>query len=198
MRIYRIASTRFSSHALPYQYDDLEPIISKETFDEHYSHHYKGYLRKTNKLINGMYKDKNLKEIIKSTKQQDLYNNAAQVWNHEFYWNSLTTETVKPSKNLTDIIKKSCHSIPSLKNKIIEEGNKHFGSGWIWAIKKKDQIEIITTSNAEIPKNPLMTIDIWEHAYYLDYKYNKNQYLKNIIKLINWNFLEKNYELNQF
>ena len=195
MRIYRIASgKRFNVEKLPYSREALYPVISKDAIDQHYGFHYKGYVRKTNDLVGEMYGDKSLRQVIVCTKNKDVFVNAAQVWNHEFYWNSLTPEEKYPDGYLSDLMQASFGSLSDMKGEIIEKGKSLFGSGWLWLLKSGEKLEIETTENAEtfVDKSPLLVIDLWEHAYYLDYKHDKEKYLKNIFDILNWDFASNN------
>lgn len=179
---------------LPFNFSDLEPYISEKTIQEHYNYHYKIYLRKLFKLIKGTkYEKLDILDVVNLSKKEnkyDIFNNSAQVANHEFYFKSLKLGT----KN------------ELLKNKLLpdflDHGSSLFGSGWVWFVQERQNkdILIINTSNAERPsenKYKLLAVcDIWEHAYYLDYKSKRNQYLKNFINyLINWDFIEHNLSI---
>lgn len=197
---------------LPYDLDALAPHISKETLEYHYGKHHKTYVDNLNKLIqNTEYADKSLEEIIKiSSVGGAIFNNAAQIFNHSFYWNCLTPNKTglpnqptsgRNSKNIFLItIEKTFGSLEEFKNKFSQAAFSIFGSGWAWLIKRKDfynmELEIITTSNAQTPiandLQPLLTCDVWEHAYYIDYRNARAKYIEAFWKIVNWSFVEKN------
>ena len=189
------------AQTLPYQRHLLTPTLSKETVDFHYDKHHIGYMKKLNSLITSTkYEDNTLEDIIKkSYKLRDIniYNNAAQVWNHNFYWNSLGLNNDIPS-NIHRLINDSFETIQSFKNQVIDKGTSLFGSGWIWLIQNSDnkKLNLITTLNAENPLTlgviPVLTIDLWEHSYYIDYRNDRKAYLTNIVKCLDWNFANKN------
>ena len=184
---------------LPYANDALTPIISAETIEYHYGKHHAAYVTNLNNLIEGgEHEKKSLEEIIKSS-TGPVFNNAAQVWNHSFYWNCLTpNKSTQPSKELADAIDKQFGS----KAQFIEHFNKsavgNFGSGWTWLVKNQDSsLEIINTSNAATPltqgKKAILTVDVWEHAYYVDYRNLRAKYCEKIWEIINWDFASKNF-----
>lgn len=230
---------------LPYKLDELEPYITKETLEYHYGKHHATYVDNLNKLIqNTAFAVKSLEEIIK-TSSGAIFNNAAQVFNHSFYWNCLTpnpTNTLtnkfsndvhnsnhknkhnqngsqnnnnnninkhnnmNNTKNIFLIsIEKTFGSLEEFKNKFSQAAFSIFGSGWAWLVKRKDQdfynikLEIITTSNANTPitdeLQPLLTCDVWEHAYYIDYRNARAKYIEAFWNIVNWNFVEKNFHL---
>lgn len=191
----------FKLFKLPYKKNDLEPFLSKETIEFHYEKHYKNYLNNLNNLIkNTIFENQPLEEIIKNSKNS-IFNNAAQVWNHEFYWKCLTPHSKsKPSEKIIKTIENQFFSLKKFKQEFIDKSSKNFGSGWTWLIKSKNSLKIINTKNAENPikskkhKTILLVVDIWEHAYYIDYRHMRLKYLENFWKIINWNFLEKNLE----
>jgi len=188
---------------LPYKKNSLEPYISSETINFHYEKHHKTYVENLNKLIhNTSYNNQSLEKIIISSKNA-IFNNAAQVWNHNFYWNCLTEPHISKKSyiNNNKFIQKISDNFESF-NKFKEEFSMqalgNFGSGWTWLVKtKNNQLEIFNTKNADTPimhnKIPLMTIDIWEHAYYIDYRNVRLQYIKSFWQIINWNFISNNY-----
>ncbi len=187
---------------LPYEGSLLSPIISSETVDFHYNKHHKGYVDKLNGLISGTeLEDKNLEYIIKSAYQEQnlpIFNNAAQIWNHDFYWKSITGHQNHPSGKLAALIEKNFASVEDFINKLVDKGATLFGSGWVWLVQNEEDLSlsILQTSNADLPlvknKTPLFTIDVWEHAYYIDYRNNRVKYLNEIVKLINWEFVSDN------
>ena len=232
---------------LPYSRDTLKPTISKETISFHYDKHHKGYVDKLNKLIEGShYESLSLENIVKESyisKDTKVFNNAAQIWNHDFYWNSIGVKNI-PNPNINNIfsneqltdlnldkseetteknesvtkqdeeienlpvsgifkkIYEDFNSLDEFYDKFIEAGANLFGSGWIWLVQDKDtlKLEIIQTYNADSPmlhgKIAILTVDVWEHAYYIDYKNDRLSYLKNVIKFhLNWDFAKNNIQL---
>jgi Fe-Mn family superoxide dismutase len=185
---------------LPYAHDELTPHISKETIEFHYNKHHQTYVTNLNNLIvETEYENLPLEEIIKKS-QGGVFNNAAQIWNHTFYWNSLSPNGGgQPENKLLEIIKDSFGSFESFKEKFSKTAITTFGSGWAWLVKKQDgKLDIISTSNAETPLTisgvkPLLTCDVWEHAYYIDYRNARPQYLNAFWSLVNWEFALNNY-----
>lgn len=194
---------------LPYDKNVLEPYISEETFTFHHEKHHKGYVDNLNKLITGTkFENLELKNIILNTYQKvefiSIFNNAAQVWNHNFYFNSIHPNGGDlPSGDLMDKIKETFGSFDLFKQELKNLSISQFGSGWIWiVVDKNKKLSITKTSNAETPicqdLKPLITIDVWEHAYYLDYQNRRADYVDVFIsKLINWNFALKNLQNNE-
>ncbi len=192
---------------LPYNYTALNPVISTQTLHYHYDKHYSGYVTKTNELIQSSPMDHmNLTELVlfsaEDKKLIKIFNQSAQVWNHEFYWNSLTTEEKNKylSDDLMTAVIKNFGSVNQLKNDLIRQGLAHFGSGWLWLIAQPGKLKIQTTSNAQTPltqKNtvPLLCIDLWEHTYYLDWQNLRKDYLQGVLdNLINWQFANQNLQ----
>ena len=186
---------------LPYDLDALEPLISRETLDYHYNKHHAGYVNKLNGLINDSdYEELSLEEIIHESKQgSNIFNNAAQIWNHTFYWHSMMPDVqTKPGKKLIEKIDRDFGSLDNLKEKFLNAAKGQFGSGWAWLVRNRDgSLGLETTGNADTVirqnKQPLLVCDVWEHAYYIDYRNNRPEYLEQFWKLINWEFVEKNY-----
>jgi len=183
---------------LPYASDALAPCISKETIEFHYGKHHATYVNNLNKLIKGTeFENLTLEEIVKKS-SGGIFNNAAQVWNHTFYWNCLAPKAGgNPSGNIADAVNKGFGNFEAFKEKFTNTAITTFGSGWAWLVKNKDgALEIISTSNASTPmtegKTALLTCDVWEHAYYIDYRNARAQYVENFWKLVNWNFVNKN------
>ncbi|BCG49655.1 superoxide dismutase [Candidatus Profftella armatura (Diaphorina cf. continua)] len=188
---------------LPYKFDALSPRISKETLEFHYNKHHKNYLNNLNKLIKKTkFENMSLEEIIKNSSSGPIFNNAAQVWNHSFYWKCMSPENnIKIDNQLIIEIKNKWGSLKKFKENFIEFGVNNFGSGWVWLIKKNNNsLEIINTSNAITPLNtsdtPLLTMDVWEHAYYIDYRNNRLRYIENFLDIVNWDFVFKNFKKN--
>lgn len=185
---------------LPFEKDALEPHISAKTLDFHHGKHHSAYLTNLNKLIEGTaLASEPLEEIIKKTvndvAQAGIFNNAAQVWNHTFYWNSMKPNGGGiPTGNIAQKINAYFGNYSNFIEHLKNAGLTQFGSGWAWLVLKNDKLEIIKTSNADTPIAhgiiPLLTIDVWEHAYYLDYQNRRGDYLDAFIKyLINWDFV---------
>jgi len=188
----------FDLPPLPYNQNALEPYISKETIEYHYDKHHRGYVNKLNALIKGTdLEKKKLEEIIKKTTNKSIFNNAAQVFNHTFYWNSMSPKKLKPGKTTEILLKKYFGSLETFKEEFIKAAITLFGSGWVWLIQKKDgTLAIKQTGNAGCPikdgEKPILTCDVWEHAYYIDYRNLRKKYVENWWNLINWDFVEKN------
>jgi len=187
---------------LPYSNDALAPVISQETIEYHYGKHHQGYVNKLNTAIEGTPNaDVGLEDLIKKvhgqTNEQGLFNNAAQVWNHSFYWNCLSPSGGgDPSGAAANAINKSFGDFASFKEKFSTAAATQFGSGWAWVVKTDDGIAIETTANADTPiatgKSAILTLDVWEHAYYVDYRNARPKYIEEFWKIINWDFFSKN------
>ena len=193
----------FELQPLPYEEHALAPIISKETISFHYGKHHATYLKNLNELIKGSTFEKlSLEEIIiQSAKasEQAIFNNAAQVWNHDFYWKSLLPQkqqTQPTDSALLNLIQRDFGSVENLKNALKTTALSQFGSGWCWLVLDAGKLDVIRTPNAQNPlgsAKPLLCIDIWEHAYYLDYQNRRAEYLNGVIEnLLNWNFATQN------
>lgn len=196
----------FELPQLPYELDALEPYISKETLEYHYGQHHQTYVNKLNTLLqeydNREVSEQSLEEIIIRLKEGPIFNNAAQAWNHEFYWHcmkpALSSENT-PEGALLMNIQRAFDSLESFKETFFTTAITLFGSGWAWLVKNKDgKLEILSTSNADNPmiqeKKPLLTCDVWEHAYYIDTRNNRPKYVNNFWALVNWDFVAKNFE----
>ncbi len=184
---------------LPYAIDALAPIISQETLEYHYGKHHNTYVTNLNKLIKGTeFENSSLEEIIKKS-SGGVFNNAAQIWNHTFYWNGLSPDGGgKPVGSLADAINTEFGSFNAFKEKFATSAATNFGSGWTWLVKNQNgSLEIINTSNAGCPltenKTPLLTCDVWEHAYYIDYRNARPKYVEAFWGLVNWNFVASNF-----
>jgi Fe-Mn family superoxide dismutase len=190
----------FQLPELPFAKDALEPHISKETLDYHYDKHHNTYVVKLNGLIEGTdFEGKSLEDIIK-TSSGGVFNNAAQVWNHTFYWHCLSPNGGgEPTGDVAEAITKAFGSFDEFKTQFTNAAVTNFGSGWTWLVKKADgSVAIVNTSNAETPvthdgETPLLTVDVWEHAYYIDYRNVRPDYLAAFWKLVNWDFVAKNF-----
>ena len=183
---------------LPYDRKALEPHISEETLNYHYGKHHQAYVNKLNAQIEGTDWEKvGLEEIVKSS-TGGVFNNAAQVWNHTFYWNCLSPQGGgRPSGELLKAIEKDFSSFEEFKKKFSASAMSQFGSGWAWLVKEGESLKVLSTGNAETPlasesQKPLLTCDVWEHAYYIDYRNARNAYLEAFWNLVNWDFANKN------
>lgn len=186
--------------ALPYARDALAPTISEETIDYHYGKHHNAYVTNLNKMIEGTDDaNKSLEEIIRSS-SGGVFNNAAQIWNHTFYWNSLAPNAGgAPTGDLAAAIDAAFGSFEEFKTKFSASAAGNFGSGWTWLVKNADgSLAIVNTSNADTPitdtgVTPLLTVDVWEHAYYVDYRNARPEYLKKFWEIANWEFAAANF-----
>ena len=185
---------------LPYADDALAPTISAETISYHHGKHHNAYITKTNDAIEGTdHADKSLEEVIAAARDNDqgLFNNSAQSWNHGFYWHSLCADDCKPEGDLAAKIDEAFGSLDALKEKIADKGAGHFASGWVWLAEKNGKLSLEETHDgdtlADSDFNPLLTIDVWEHAYYLDHQNARPAYLKAVIdNNLNWDFAAEN------
>jgi len=184
---------------LPYAKDALVPHISEETLEYHYGKHHKTYVDNLNKLIPGTeFENASLEEIIKKA-TGGIFNNGAQVWNHTFYWNCLSPDGGgEPTGDLADAIKRDFGSFAQFREKFTTAAVTLFGSGWAWLVKSPDGVLTIeATSNAANPlregRKPLLTCDVWEHAYYIDYRNARANYVTAFWKLVNWEFVSRKF-----
>lgn len=190
----------FELPALPYAMNALEPHISQETLEYHYGKHHNTYVVKLNGLIQGTeFEGKSLEDIVKSS-AGGIFNNAAQVWNHTFYWHCLAPNAGgEPTGAIAEAINSSFGSFAAFKEKFNDAAVNNFGSSWTWLVKKADgTLDIVNTSNAATPLTdstvtPLLTVDLWEHAYYIDYRNLRPDYLANFWQLVNWEFVNQNF-----
>ncbi|MCB9026305.1 MAG: superoxide dismutase [Bdellovibrionaceae bacterium] len=187
----------FTLPELPYSNDALAPIISPETIEFHYGKHHKSYVDKLNSLTEGSdLASKSLEELIK-TQKGAVFNNAAQIWNHTFYWNCLKPKGGgEPTGKLAEAINKKFGSFNNFKTQFSEAATTQFGSGWAWLTKDvQGNLEITKTGNADNPmtsgKTPLLTCDVWEHAYYIDYRNARPKYVEAFWSIVNWDFVSK-------
>ena len=189
------------THKLPelqFAMDALQPHISKETLEFHYGKHHNAYITNLNNLIPGTeFEDMQLEDIINKAPAGGIFNNAAQVWNHSFYWNCLSPNGGgEPTGKLLEAINKAFGSFDEFKEKFTKSAVTNFGSGWTWLINGENGLEIINTSNAGTAltsgKTVLLTCDVWEHAYYVDYRNARPQYVAAFWNLVNWDFVEGN------
>ncbi len=184
---------------LPYEKNALEPHISAETLEYHYGKHHQTYVTNLNKLVAGTeFENMALEDIVKKA-SGGIFNNAAQVWNHTFYWNCLSPSGGgAPSGALADAINQAFGSFDAFKEKFSTSAATNFGSGWTWLVKSADGgVEIVNTSNAATPladdKTALLTCDVWEHAYYIDYRNARPKYVEAFWNLVNWDFVAGNF-----
>ncbi len=185
----------FELPSLPYARDALTPHISEETLDFHYGKHHQAYVTNLNKLVAGTeFEDKSLEEIITSA-NGGIFNNAAQVWNHSFYWSCLSPQGGgKPTGELLSTIEATFGSFAEFKEQFTQTAATQFGSGWAWLSKNTSgELVICATANAGNPltegNKPLLTCDVWEHAYYIDTRNNRPQYIEHFWALVNWDFV---------
>ncbi len=185
--------------ALPYANDALAPHISKETLEFHYGKHHQTYVTNLNNLVKGTeFEAMGLEDIVRKS-SGGMFNNAAQIWNHTFYWNSLSPQGGgQPSGALADAINAKWGSFDAFKDAFTKSAIGNFGSSWTWLVKKADgSLDIVNTSNAATPitgtDKPLLTCDLWEHAYYIDYRNRRPDYLSAWWSLVNWAFAAKNF-----
>ncbi|WP_111641228.1 superoxide dismutase [Fe] [Marinimicrobium alkaliphilum] len=191
----------FELPALPYEQNALEPHISAETLEYHYGKHHKTYVDKLNGLVPGSeYEGKSLEDIIKSAPSGGVFNNAAQVWNHTFYWHCLSPNGGGEAKGaVADAINAAFGSFDKFKEEFTTTAVNNFGSGWTWLVKKSDgTVGLVNTSNAGTPLTdssvtPLLTVDVWEHAYYIDYRNARPKYMDAFWALVNWDFVNENF-----
>jgi len=190
---------QFTLLAIPFLQDALEPHISKTTIEFHYGKHHQTYVDNLNKLIIGTEFENSDLEYIVINANGGIFNNAAQVWNHNFYWNCLTPKsTLKPEGKLMEAIVEEFGSFEQFKEKFTNSAVTLFGSGWAWLVKNQEgKLEIIQTSNAENPmrqgKKPLLVCDVWEHAYYLDKQNRRPAYLESYWQIVDWKKVEERY-----
>jgi Fe-Mn family superoxide dismutase len=189
---------------LPFAENALEPVISARTIGLHYGKHHRAYFENLSKLVPGTpFAGQTLETIIVKTygdtQHEDIFNNAGQAWNHNFYWKSMSPTPTQPSEKLQAAILRDFGSLDNLHEQLVKVSASQFGSGWGWLVVEHGKLSVMKTSNANVPftsgKAPLLTVDVWEHAYYLDYQNRRPDYLKGLTaKLINWDFASANYD----
>jgi len=184
---------------LPYALDALAPTISKETLEFHYGKHHQTYVTNLNNLIKGTeFENASLEDIVKKS-SGGIFNNSAQVWNHTFYWNGMAPKAGgEPKGALLEAINKQWGTFAKFKEEFTKTAVGTFGSGWAWLVKKADgSLGLVSTSNAATPlttaDKPLLTCDVWEHAYYIDYRNARPKYVESFWGLVNWDFVAKNF-----
>jgi len=182
---------------LPYALDALEPSIDAETMNLHFNKHYKGYVKKLNAALPATNKQDLLSIVKKAKSKKDaIRNNAGGAYNHQLFWNMMSPDRKTISGPIKELIEKQYKSVDNFKAKFVEEALAHFGSGWLWLVKKGNKLELIPTSNQD---NPLMDsdvtvllgIDVWEHAYYKKYGPNREKYIKQFLKIVNWDYCNR-------
>ncbi len=185
---------------LPYAMDALAPHISKETLEYHYGKHHAAYVTNLNNLVKGTeFENSSLEDIVKKS-TGGVFNNAAQIWNHTFYWHCLSPNGGgAPTGKLVDAINAKFGSFDAFKEAFTKSAIGNFGSSWTWLVKKADgSVDVVNTSNAATPlttqDKPLLTCDLWEHAYYIDYRNARPKYIETFWNLVNWEFASKNFE----
>jgi superoxide dismutase, Fe-Mn family len=195
----------FSLMDLPFDEDALAPVMSAETISFHHGKHHKAYVDKTNELLDGK-KDlvgATVSEVARAAhkaKDQTLFHNAAQLWNHNFFWMSLSPEGGKPSAKLHDLISDSFDSVEGLLNAMQKEATEHFSNGWVWLLLDKSELKVSSFHDADSPvtsggAKPLLTLDVWEHAYYIDYRNDKPGYADAVLaERLNWAFAAQNLD----
>ncbi|NNC99644.1 MAG: superoxide dismutase [Gammaproteobacteria bacterium] len=190
--------TQYELPELPYAQDALEPHISAETIEYHYGKHHASYVKKLNGLVEGTeFENASLEDIV-SNASGAIFNNAAQVWNHSFYWNGLSPEGGgTPSGDLGGMINQQFGDFAGFKEQFTRSATGNFGSGWTWLVKTPDgELKIVNTDDAGNPMTeglqPLLTCDVWEHAYYIDYRNARGDYLEAFWNIVNWNFVAHN------
>lgn len=197
------AGTLFTLPPLPYDVSALEPYISSRTLTLHHEKHHGGNVQTLNKLVKDTpYATQDVETIISASAgnpdQTGIYNNAAQMWSHDFFWHSMTPKGGgNPTGKLAERISRTFGSFASFKERFIQAGTSHFGSGWLWLVSDKGELKIVSTANAHVPmldgQTALLTTDLWEHSYYLDYQNRRQEYLTAFIdKLVNWDFAGEN------
>jgi Fe-Mn family superoxide dismutase len=198
-------------HTLPelnYPNDALEPWLSRETLDYHHGKHHAAYIDKLNALIKGTeFEALSLEALVRhsaglSDVPDALFNNAAQAWNHDFYWQCLTAEKTVPARELADALTGRFGSVEGFRQQFSRAALGNFGSGWTWLVMTpQDTLEIVNTGNAGCPlidgQAPLLTCDIWEHAYYIDYRNARTDYIQGFWQIVNWDFVEAGFRRNR-
>lgn len=189
----------FELPELPYPLDALQPAMSERTLEYHHGKHHAGYVEKLNDAIAGSaYEKSSLEEVIRasfSNKDTRVFNNAAQHWNHSFFWHSMSPHGGKRSRSISQILESEFGSYEKFRDEFVEKGASQFGSGWVWLIQKSDGLEVVSTGNADLPlvrgHRALLACDVWEHAYYLDFQNQRKKYLTSFLDhLSNWEFVE--------
>jgi Fe-Mn family superoxide dismutase len=188
----------FELPPLPYAEDALAPIISAETLQFHHGKHHRKYIDTMNQLLEKeAVQAATLEDVVRAAKgKPKLFNNAAQSWNHDFFWHSLSPKGGRPAGALLAQIERDFGSYERFVEAFAKAGNEQFGSGWAWLVKKDGRLEVMATANADTPMahgvQCVLTVDVWEHAYYIDYRNARPKFLENFWNLVNWEFANKN------
>ena len=192
----------FELPPLPYAYDALEPVISRRTVELHYDKHHRDYIDKLNQLIEEtelahVALDEVVRRSVRMPGKQQIFNNAGQAWNHHFYWRSLTPDGGRPSAAMKQRLERDFGSYEKFAESFVKTCMEQFGTGWAWLVVEANTLKLTHTADADTPiahgMTPLLTIDVWEHAYYLDYQNRRQEYAKKVVeKLLNWQFVEQN------
>jgi Fe-Mn family superoxide dismutase len=194
-----VQALHFDLPPLPYAEDALAPVISAETLSLHHGKHHKKYVDTMNELLKKeTIRASSLEEVVRAS-QGKLFNNAAQAWNHEFYWHSLSPKKTRPAGALLHRVEADFGSYDRFAEAFAAAALAQFGSGWAWLVEEQGKLKVVTTSNADTPMargiRCVLTIDVWEHAYYVDYRNQRERYLSGVIgERLNWEFAEKNLE----
>ena len=190
----------FALPQLPYDRDALAPHMSAETLDFHHGKHHQAYVDKTNELASEVWKTgTSLVELIATADNGPLFNNAAQLWNHSFFWQCLSPSKQEPSGDLADLIVRDFGSTAELLEKLSTEAVAHFGSGWAWLVLEDDKVKVTSYHDADTPiahgVAPLFTLDVWEHAYYIDYRNARPKFAETVLaNIVNWDFVAQNLD----
>jgi Fe-Mn family superoxide dismutase len=190
--------------ALPFPQDSLGNFISAETIEYHHGKHHKAYVEKTNDLLSERQEEGTLIEIVRAARRRGdypLFNNSAQVWNHSFYWNCLAPATGQmPTGRLLQLILAGYGSVSNLLSKLADEAVAHFSNGWVWLVRDRGKLKIISLHDADTPivypgMKPMLALDVWEHAYYIDYRNGRADYARSVLEnVINWEFVAENLD----
>lgn len=196
----------FHLPALPFPQDGLENFISAETIEYHHGKHHRAYVEKTNALLSEREEKGALIEVIRAARRRGdypLFNNSAQVWNHSFYWNCLAPAAGQmPRGKLAQLIVAGYGSVSNLLSKLSDEAVGHFSNGWVWLVQDRGKLKIISLHDADTPivypgMKPLLALDVWEHAYYIDYRNGRADYVRKVLEnIINWEFVVENLDGN--
>jgi Fe-Mn family superoxide dismutase len=186
----------FSLPALPYAEDALAPVLSAETLKLHHGKHHRKYVDTMNQLLEKeAVQASSLEEVVRNSKGK-LFNNAAQAWNHDFYWHSLSPKRRRPAGALLHRLERDFGSYERFADAFAAAAIGQFGSGWAWLVEKEDKLQVVATANADTPMahgiKCLLTVDVWEHAYYVDYRNERERYVSAILERLNWEFAENN------
>ncbi len=198
------AAAAFSQPKLPYDLDALSPTISARTVGLHYGKHHAGYFNKLNQLVqNTPYADITLEEVISKSnlvKDQSIFNQAAQAWNHNFYWAQFKGGPQAPTDSFKVVVERDFGGMDDLKKQMIEASDRVFGTGWVWLVNDNNKLEILALQDAGTPlalsKIPVIGIDVWEHAYYLDYENRRTEHVRAVLdKLVNWRYASEQFQM---